>query len=174
MSDDGLAFVDLTDAEFDAYIASTVPMYAEALARALGTPPAAALERATKQIADLLPNRRTTPDHRFLRVVLEGIALGTLWIGPQREAQPPCLYVYDIVIDEAARGRGVGTRVMRWVEHEATRLGLHAVTLSVAAHNEGAVRLYERLGFEPDKVGPGGMSMIRHLTPAPDGDAAQS
>ena len=69
------------------------------------------------------------------------------------------------MIDDSVRGRGVGTATLSWIEAEARRLGLGAVALSVMAHNAGAIRLYERLGYRPLRIGKGGMSMIKQLPP---------
>lgn len=46
------------------------------------------------------------------------------------------------------RGRGFGGEALRLVlEYAFTVIGLHRVELDVYAFNEGAVRVYERLGF---------------------------
>ena len=45
------------------------------------------------------------------------------------------------------RGLGIGTALMQRVFDEARQLGARRATLEVRASNEGARRLYERLGF---------------------------
>ena len=57
------------------------------------------------------------------------------------------LYIDDICVDEAARGRRVGTALCRHVLQYARQLGCHNVTLTVWACNPGAQRFYEQMGF---------------------------
>jgi len=73
------------------------------------------------------------------------------------------LYVYDIVIDEARRGRGLGTAALRHVEQLARERGAAGVALSVFAHNEGSIRLYERLRYDAVEKGKGGQRMRKGL-----------
>ena len=57
------------------------------------------------------------------------------------------LYVDDLVTTEAARGRGLGARVLRALEEEARAAGLPALVLDTAADNIAAHRFYEREGM---------------------------
>ena len=68
----------------------------------------------------------------------------------------------SIGVVEAARGRGVGTMLLRALIDEARRSGLAALSLSVEREN-AAVRLYERLGFVT--IGPtaGSLAMVLKL-----------
>lgn len=54
--------------------------------------------------------------------------------------------IVDILLCEGARSAGAGTALIRWVQHEAAAAGA-SVTLQVAANNQRARSLYERLGF---------------------------
>jgi RimJ/RimL family protein N-acetyltransferase len=46
------------------------------------------------------------------------------------------------------RGRGVGTALMQACVDWARERGIHKLTLHVWPHNEAALRLYEKFGFE--------------------------
>ena len=46
------------------------------------------------------------------------------------------------------RGRGVGTALMQSCVDWARERGIHKLALQVWPHNEAAIRLYERFGFE--------------------------
>ena len=48
---------------------------------------------------------------------------------------------------DAARGIGIGTRVLASIEDVARRAGAGALHLMVRPENEPAVRLYNRAGF---------------------------
>lgn len=61
----------------------------------------------------------------------------------------------DIGIDivKAYRGQGYGSEAIRWALRWAFRTaGLHRVSIGAFAYNEGAVKLYKRLGFKEEGV----------------------
>jgi len=57
------------------------------------------------------------------------------------------IHINNVAVLPQYRGRGMGSAVLRHVLDEARRLGATRATLEVRASNEGARRLYERLGF---------------------------
>jgi ribosomal protein S18 acetylase RimI-like enzyme len=80
-----------------------------------------------------------------------GAVVGYVYAGlePQswKELRDPAGFIHDVVVDEPARGQGLGTRLVEaaagWLEaHGAPR-----VLLWTAERNPGAQRLFERAGF---------------------------
>ena len=63
------------------------------------------------------------------------------------------LYIDDICVDEAARGRQVGRKIYEHILAYARERGCYNVTLNVWNCNPGAMRFYEKLGLVPYKVG---------------------
>ncbi|HEX2294831.1 MAG TPA: GNAT family N-acetyltransferase [Actinomycetota bacterium] len=57
-----------------------------------------------------------------------------------------------LAVDEAVRGRGLGTAMMREVERLARGSGAGGVRLNVSLGNDGARRFYERLGYAQSGV----------------------
>jgi Acetyltransferases len=57
--------------------------------------------------------------------------------------------IHDVVVDEAARGQGVGEALSREAQRIATEAGAESLRLTSRSHRAAAHRLYERLGFEP-------------------------
>lgn len=57
------------------------------------------------------------------------------------------LYISNICVHEGARGLGIGAKLIAFIEHSARHTGYRSLWLDVAAGNDGARRLYERLGF---------------------------
>ncbi len=57
-------------------------------------------------------------------------------------------WIHDVVVDEAARGRGVGEALTREALHQAEGAGAISVELTTRQEREPANRLYHRLGFE--------------------------
>jgi ribosomal protein S18 acetylase RimI-like enzyme len=64
-----------------------------------------------------------------------------------KELRGPAGFIHDLVVDERARGAGVGTRLAEaaaaWLESR----GAPRVMLWTAQKNEPAQRLFERIGF---------------------------
>ena len=58
------------------------------------------------------------------------------------------LYLYDLVATARAGSKGHGAALMRHVEYFARREGCKYVALACGKEREGALRFYERLGFE--------------------------
>jgi GNAT superfamily N-acetyltransferase len=80
-----------------------------------------------------------------------GAVIGYVYAGlePQswKELREPAGFVHDVVVEEAARGEGIGAslveRAAAWLEEH----GAPRVMLWTAQANPGAQRLFERLGF---------------------------
>lgn len=58
-------------------------------------------------------------------------------------------WIEDVVVDEAARGRGVGEALNRHALDRARAEGAKTVDLTSRPTREAANRLYQRLGFVP-------------------------
>jgi ribosomal protein S18 acetylase RimI-like enzyme len=56
-------------------------------------------------------------------------------------------YVNAVATFPEARGRGVGSKLMRWAEQRASELELGGLSLIVSDANTGARKLYEHLGY---------------------------
>jgi ribosomal protein S18 acetylase RimI-like enzyme len=57
-------------------------------------------------------------------------------------------WIHDVVVDEAARGRGAGEALAREALRLAEEAGAISVELTTRVEREAANRLYLRLGFE--------------------------
>ena len=56
-------------------------------------------------------------------------------------------WIHDVVVDEEARGRGVGEALTLEALAIAVEAGVERVDLTTRRHRKAAHRLYERLGF---------------------------
>lgn len=61
--------------------------------------------------------------------------------------------IEGVRVSAAARGQGIGERMMRFAVEEARRAGCRIVQLTSNRQRPDAIRFYERLGFEPTHVG---------------------
>lgn len=57
-------------------------------------------------------------------------------------------WIHDVVVDESARGRGVGEALAKEALRQAQDAGAISVELTTRQEREAANRLYRRLGFE--------------------------
>ena len=72
--------------------------------------------------------------------------------GGQLMTERDTLYIDDICVDEAARGRGVGEAIYRRIVDYAREKGCYNITLNVWTLNPGAMRFYEKMGLAPYRV----------------------
>ncbi len=63
------------------------------------------------------------------------------------------LYIDDLCVDEAARGKGIGRALYNYVIEYARANGCYNVTLNVWADNTSALGFYEALGLHKQKIG---------------------
>lgn len=64
-------------------------------------------------------------------------------------------YVHAFRVRPAYRNAGLGARLMAMVEEDLLERGFKFVYLMVAQENPGALRLYQRLGYEIHSTDPG-------------------
>ena len=60
-----------------------------------------------------------------------------------------CARIEDVVVDEAARGQGIGEALVRHAMKVAREAGADGVVLTSNPKREAANRLYLRVGFKP-------------------------
>lgn len=105
--------------------------------------------KAEKDMATTFPDGRAQPDHRLFHLVEDGgERVGILWYACQERG----VWLYQVTIDEAQRGRGLGRAAMQLLEEEARALGVPRIELNVFGGNEAARSLYRALGFREDAV----------------------
>jgi ribosomal protein S18 acetylase RimI-like enzyme len=73
-----------------------------------------------------------------------------LWDDPSfwGERPPDAAYLHKLAVRPAFRGRGLGARIVGWVEQRAVAAGRAQLRLDCKRDNPGIRRYYERLGFE--------------------------
>ena len=115
-----------------------------------------ATKYSAAQLEALLP-REDTPV--FVSVREDGFVEGHAFcvrqqvVGDSVLTDVKTLYIDDICVDEACRGRGVGRALYEHVLAYARENGFHHVTLNVWCCNPGALKFYESLGMKPLKIG---------------------
>ena len=124
---------------------------------AVGPDEVAAFGRLIPQLSRSSP----PPDERELREVVatpgtvvlvarddDGTVLGSLTLVTFRIPTGMRAWIEDVVVDEAASRRGVGSALNRAALDAARARGCKTVDLTSRPSREAANRLYQRLGFE--------------------------
>lgn len=87
-------------------------------------------------------------DHLLVALDADGTILGSMTLVVFRIPTGVRAWIEDVVVDEAARGRGVGEALNRTALDLAYSLGSKTVDLTSRPSREAANRLYQKLGFE--------------------------
>ncbi len=106
--------------------------------------------KAEKDMAQSFPKGQVQPGHHLFHLVddASGERVGLLWYREDVRG----VWLNQVTIDPAKRGRGLGREAMTLLEEEARRLGAARVELNVFGGNEAARSLYRSLGFREDAV----------------------
>ena len=75
------------------------------------------------------------------------------FVGDRSMTDVRTLHIDDLCVDEAARGKHIGTKLYDFVLDFAKRQDYYNVTLNVWADNKAAVKFYEKIGLRVQKIG---------------------
>lgn len=104
--------------------------------------------RAREETAALLPEGCETPGMLVLTGTAGGLPIGRLWISlTHPRGIDGCAFIYDIEVDSAHRGRGLGRALLAAGEKAAAEGGASALGLNVFGLNTTAVNLYRSAGY---------------------------
>ena len=78
---------------------------------------------------------------------VDGVIVGSLTLAFYRIPTGMKAWIEDVVVDDAARGHGVGRLLSESAVDEARRRGAKNVSLTSRPAREPANRLYQRIGF---------------------------
>ena len=125
-----IEIVDTPTDEVISAVARLLPQLSSA------TPPTAS------ELAAIIADGQT-----FFVARVDGVIVGCLTLVLYRIPTGLKAWIEDVVVDEAARGSGVGEALNLAAIDEARRRGANAVNLTSRTAREAANRLYRRIGF---------------------------
>jgi len=149
-----IALVPMDDAQYRTFSAAAVRDYAaDKVTNGLWLPDEAQT-RAQASFDVLLPAGLRTPGHHFycLTQAAGDVPVGTLWLAVQDRAGQPVAHVYGIAIHAPHLRKGYATQAFAALEEKIQALGLAGIALHVFGHNQGALALYEGLGFQTTDI----------------------
>jgi len=142
----------MTEAEFRAYLAYAVPMYAQEKVEAGNWTAAESLALSKKSFDDSLPQGLATPRHHLFTLVNQaGESVGFLWYGIDA-VKLALAFVYDFEIHAAFQRRGYATAALKALDDHARARGVKRLGLHVFAANAAARALYAKAGFRDTNV----------------------
>ena len=166
-----IALVPMDAVAYEAFVRSSLPLYAAEKVAAGQWAPDEALTLSRQVHDELLPAGLATPGHHLYRLVMQadhpagtpgGTQVGTLWIAEQLRGANRVAYMYDLFIEPAHRRQGHALAAFTALEAQVQALGLRGIALHVFGHNAAAQALYLRLGYHATNI-----NMFKALAPAP-------
>jgi ribosomal protein S18 acetylase RimI-like enzyme len=142
-----LALRPLRADEYPVWRETEVAEYARDISENGDTPIDAARRKAEADMAEILPHGLETPNHWIFVLEVDGHAVGRLWLSEREIDGRRALFIFDVEVAEAFRGRGYGRAAMQLAEGEARQRGIHRIELNVFGGNTVARRLYQSLGY---------------------------
>jgi ribosomal protein S18 acetylase RimI-like enzyme len=103
---------------------------------------------SSRQMALELPDGLDSAGQELFTAQVGGAEVGVLWIGMRVRDGRPHAFILDIEVWADHQRRGHGRGIMLAAEIEARRLGADSIGLHVFGFNDGAIRLYEGLGYQ--------------------------
>jgi L-amino acid N-acyltransferase YncA len=93
-------------------------------------------------------DRSHLAEHRFV-AVHEGRVVGWVAVSPVSDR---CVYggvvENSVYVDESARGRGVGRRLLEALVESTETAGVWTIQTGIFPENDASIRVHERVGFE--------------------------
>jgi ribosomal protein S18 acetylase RimI-like enzyme len=151
----------MTPAELAAYRGRMIADYAAALVRDAGLDAQEARHKAEADTQAHWAGAEPPPGDVVAMVEADGEAVGHVWFAETSRNDRRTIFVNDVEIDEAHRGRGLGRAAMGLVEDAARARGIDRVELNVFGGNSAARSLYRSLGYDEVAV-----SMRKLLDPS--------
>jgi ribosomal protein S18 acetylase RimI-like enzyme len=108
----------------------------------------AAWAAAAAQREQLFPGGVPEEGQHVMNLVLDGAAVGVLWMGRPLGGDEHVWFVFYVEIDDNHRGQGLGRDAMIAAERWATEHGGSRISLNVFGPNTVARSLYESLGYQ--------------------------
>ena len=89
------------------------------------------------------------PRETYIAIGQDNIILGTYFIKPNQPGLGAHVCNCGYIVSENARGQGVASCMCEHSQQEAVNLGFRAMQYNlVVSTNEGAIRLWKKLGFQ--------------------------
>lgn len=139
----------LAGTAFAQYLTNSAANYADDNVKAGRWPSDGAYERAVAELAKSLPDGADTPDNYIFEIITrpDKQPVGYVWFRILDNYSHRSAFIYDLEVKPDYRRQGYATEALKLVENFVRELGITSLGLHVFAFNDGARRLYEKLGY---------------------------
>ncbi|WP_215542392.1 GNAT family N-acetyltransferase [Amycolatopsis sp. CA-230715] len=148
----------MSDEDFGEYLRDAIDRYALAQVAAKVCGPEDAKAVAVKTYEKLLPNGVGTHGHHLYNAFNAMEKVGMIWLAEQDRVRKTG-FIYDVIVVNALRRRGIGLAILRAGEGMARLMGLETLRLHVVGDNFAARGLYRKAGF-----GEASVVMVKELS----------
>ena len=138
--------------ELPAFLEHSIMSYATGIREQGGQTAEFARKKSEEDHAAILPGGLETPGHSLWIIEADGERVGLLWLAERDSGGRRVIFIYDVEIDEAHRGKGYGRAAMALAEEQARAQGIGRIELNVFGGNEVARKLYLSLGYVETSV----------------------
>ena len=142
-----LELVDKQQDELTLWIPMMIASYVEQRIGA-GESRESAWTSAEAQREQLFPGGKVADGQHVMNLVVDGEAVGVLWMGRPLGGSEDTWFVFYVEVDESHRGRGLGRQAMEAAEAWTIAHGGQRIALNVFGPNVVARSLYDSLGFQ--------------------------
>jgi GNAT superfamily N-acetyltransferase len=113
-------------------------------------------DEAERGYADFLGSQLDEPDAVIFVAERDGAVVGYAYAAVEplswKDLRDEAGFVHDLLVDDAARGAGIGRQLLDAAIAWLRDRGMPRVVLGTAAQNDGARRLFERRGFRQTMI----------------------
>jgi len=145
-----LRLVPMSEDDFRVYQENEIREYAEEKIRSGAWSQEKAYELSVQTHRRLLPEGVATPGQYIFSIRDEDLGqnVGAIWFARFEEGGKRLAFIYDLIIFEQFRRHGFGRLAMLALEEKVKEVGLDTIALHVFGHNQAALELYEKVGYE--------------------------
>jgi ribosomal protein S18 acetylase RimI-like enzyme len=148
----GVQLRPMRDDEFATWLPRMRDGYGQAMIDDGGVLPESAREKAAADVEQLFPGGTPSAEQLVFVVEADDEAVGELWLAKREIMGQQCIFIYEVHVADAYRGRGYGKAAMLLAEEEARRRGIDRIALNVFGGNTVARALYLSLGYAENAV----------------------
>ena len=144
-----ITFDPLQEDEYPQWFSQSTQSYADDKVRSKQWTSEGALKRACADTNRFLPDGVRTADHHICFIVdaLSQEKVGSIWWHISNRFGRRIGFIFDFHVYEGYRRRGYATSALKCLKEKLKAEKIEALSLHVFSFNEGAIRLYENLGF---------------------------
>ncbi|MDP4550086.1 GNAT family N-acetyltransferase [Alkalihalobacillus macyae] len=142
----------VNEVEFKEYLDFMIPDHANEITKNFNLTLEQALEESEMMINDMFKDGLATEGQCLYNIIKANSneKVGLLWYSVIPEINSA--YLYHILIDEHQRGKGFGTKTIEMLQNKLRERGVNSIGLSVFGKNDGAYRLYKKMGYSNTRI----------------------